>query len=135
MFEWRVESTERFNLLYDEITGHYHVIGNLTAAMARNYVCKACGKGCSRDVTHTCDQTCSCCMESQPCVATVVRIPCADCDIIFVTRTVSPTIRGELEVRGPCVSASSNAGHAANSSIRANHTNAVSATVNCAART
>ena len=46
MFEGSVEATERLNLLYDEVTRHYHVIGNLTAAMAIGYVCKACGKGC-----------------------------------------------------------------------------------------
>ncbi len=57
MFEGRVESTERLDLLYDEVIRHYHVIGNLTAAMAKKYVCKACGKRCGRDVTHTCDQT------------------------------------------------------------------------------
>ena len=53
MYEGRVEATERLNLLYDEVTRHYHVIGNLTAAMARRYVCKACCKGCRSDVTHT----------------------------------------------------------------------------------
>ena len=35
MFEGRVEATERLNLLYDEVTRHYHVIGDLTAAMAK----------------------------------------------------------------------------------------------------
>ena len=79
MFEGRVDAVERLNLLYDEVTRHYHVIGNLTAAMAKRYVCTACGTGCRRDVTHTCDQTCSSCMASPPCVATGVRIPCADC--------------------------------------------------------
>ena len=73
MFKGRVETTERLNLLYDEVTGHYHVIGNLTAAMARKYVCKACGKECRSDVTHTCDQTCNCCMASPPCVANPLR--------------------------------------------------------------
>ena len=42
-FEGRVESTEKLNLLYDEFTRHCQVIGKLTAAMARKYVCKACG--------------------------------------------------------------------------------------------
>ena len=57
MFEGRVDATERLSLLYDEVTRHYHVIGKLSAAMARQYVCKSCGKGCRSDVTHTCDQT------------------------------------------------------------------------------
>ena len=78
MFEGRVEATESLRLLYDEVTRRYHVVRNLTTAMARRYVCKARGKGCRSDVSHTCDQTCSCCMASPPCVATWVRIPCAD---------------------------------------------------------
>ena len=61
MFERQVEASERLNLLYDEVT-HYHVIGNLTAAMAKRYVCKACGKGCRHDIMHTCNRTCSDCM-------------------------------------------------------------------------
>ena len=72
MFEGRVEAADRLNLLYDEVTRHYHVIGNLTAAVVRMYVCKACGKECRSDVTHTSDQTCSCCMASPPRVATGV---------------------------------------------------------------
>ena len=87
MFEGRVESTVSLNLLCDEVTRHYHVIGNLAAAMARGYVCKACGKWCRRDVKHTCDQTCSCCMASPPCVATGIRIPCADSDRYFRSQT------------------------------------------------
>jgi hypothetical protein len=79
MFEAQVETSDRINLLYDDRTRHYHVIGSLTGAMAKKCVCKACGKGCSSDITHTCDQTCSDCMASPPCVQGRVRIPCADC--------------------------------------------------------
>ena len=50
-------------------------------------VCKACDEGCRREVKHTCDQTCSCCMACPPCVATSVRIPCADCDRHFRNQT------------------------------------------------
>ena len=87
MFEGRVESTVSLNLLCDEVTRHYHVIGNLAAAMARGYVCKACGKWCRRDVKHTCDQTCGCCLKSLPCAATGVRFPCADCERHFRSQT------------------------------------------------
>ena len=80
MFEGRVKTSERQNLLYDEVIRHYHVIGNLTAAMAKRFVCKACVKGGRRYVTHACDQTCSSCMMSPPCVATGVRFSCADCE-------------------------------------------------------
>jgi hypothetical protein len=52
IFEVKVETSERINL-YDEVTRHYHVIGNLTAAMTKRFVCQACGKGCRRDIMHT----------------------------------------------------------------------------------
>jgi hypothetical protein len=83
MFEGRVESPARINLLYDEVTRHYHVIGSLTDAMAKQFVYKECGKGCRRDSTHTCDQTCSECMATPPCAFSGVRIPCADCNRHF----------------------------------------------------
>ena len=44
MFEGRVESSKRLNLLYDDVERHYHVITNLTGAMGRRNVCKACNK-------------------------------------------------------------------------------------------
>jgi len=40
LFEGQVESTKRINLLYDDINQHYHVITNLTGAMAKRYVCR-----------------------------------------------------------------------------------------------
>jgi hypothetical protein len=78
MFEGQVETSDRINL-YDETSRHYHVIGNLSGVMAMIYVCKACGKGCSRDAMHTCDQTCSDCVARPPCVQAGVQIICADC--------------------------------------------------------
>jgi hypothetical protein len=48
MFEGRVESPKRLNLLYDDVHKHYHVITSLTGAMAKQYVCTACNKGCER---------------------------------------------------------------------------------------
>ena len=53
MFEGQVVSSKRLNILYNDLTRHYHVIGNLTAALANLYLCNACGNGCTRDVTHT----------------------------------------------------------------------------------
>ena len=44
MFEGRVESVKRVNLIYDGVERHYHVITNLTGSMAKKYVCKACNK-------------------------------------------------------------------------------------------
>ena len=42
MFEGRVQSPKRINLLYDDGGHYYHVITNIRGAMARRYVCKAC---------------------------------------------------------------------------------------------
>ena len=52
-FDGQVESQKRINLLYDEVDHHYHVINNIKGAMAIQYVCKGCNKGCWRDVTHS----------------------------------------------------------------------------------
>jgi hypothetical protein len=83
MFEGTVESPKRLNLLYDDVQRHYHVITSLTGAMARRYVCKACNKGCKRDASHVCDQTCSDCMMSPACAFEGVRIPCDACNRHF----------------------------------------------------
>ena len=40
MFEGQVESSKTINLLYDDVERHYHVITNLTCAMARKYYVK-----------------------------------------------------------------------------------------------
>ena len=135
LFSKDVESIDRLNLLYDEDIRHYHMIGNLTAAMAKGYVCKACGKGCRCNVANTCDQICSSCLTSSPCVARGVRIPARTATDISGTRRISPTIKGESEIRRPFVSESETVGHAANSSFRATYMNAVSATVTCTPRT
>jgi len=51
MFEGRVDSSKKLNILYDDVECHYHVIVNLTTAMAKKYVCKGCNKACRSDVT------------------------------------------------------------------------------------
>ena len=80
MFEGHVESNKRLNLLYDDVDRHYHVITNLTGAMAKKYVCKACNKSCRSDAAHNCDQTCSECMTIPPCAFEGIRIPCDECN-------------------------------------------------------
>jgi hypothetical protein len=67
MFDGHVETEKRLNLLYDDVSKHYHVIGNLTGALSRKYVCKGCNKGCDSGVTHKCFETCSDCMSVPPC--------------------------------------------------------------------
>jgi len=59
MYQGHVESDKRINLLFDDVIRHYHVICNLTGAMAKRYVCEGCNKGCEYGVVHTCEQTCN----------------------------------------------------------------------------
>ena len=42
MFDGQVQTEKRINLLYDDVSRHYHVIVNITGAMAKRYVCEAC---------------------------------------------------------------------------------------------
>jgi len=53
MFDGQVATPQRINLLYDD--HHYHVITNLTAAIAKRYMCPACNKGRGRGAQHKCD--------------------------------------------------------------------------------
>jgi len=87
IYEGQVDSSKHLNLLYDDVERHYHVITNLTGAMAERYVCSACHKSCCRDIIQVCDQTCSDCMASPPCTFTDVRIPCDVCNRHFRSRT------------------------------------------------
>jgi hypothetical protein len=86
MFDGQVESENRINLLYDEVSQHFHVIGSLTGALYRKYVCKGCNRGCDGGVTHKCQETCSDCMSIPPCPYADVRIPCTECNRQFRSR-------------------------------------------------
>jgi hypothetical protein len=55
--------------------------------MAKRYVCKACNKGCQQGKTHVCDQMCSDCMSSPPCIPSGVRFPCDECNRHFRSQT------------------------------------------------
>jgi len=46
LFEGRVTSAKRVNLLYDEINRHFHEITNLTGAMSKQFICEGCSKSC-----------------------------------------------------------------------------------------
>jgi hypothetical protein len=114
IFEGQVETSERINLLYDT-TRHYHEIGSLTDAMAKRFVCMACGKICSRDIMHTCDQTCSDCMASPPCVQAGVRIPCTDCNRHFRSQACFANHKVKEETRKVFVIVNASARHVINS--------------------
>ena len=87
MYQGRVDSDKRINLLFDEVTQHYHVIANVTGAMAKRYVCKGCNKCCKYGVEHTCEQTCSDCVLSPPCIYAGPRTPCDLCNRHFRCHT------------------------------------------------
>jgi hypothetical protein len=87
LFDGQVDASVRINLLYDDVSRHYHVITNLTGAMAERYICNRCNKGCKRGVTHKCNVTYSDCTSVPPCVPEAdVRIPCIDCNRHFRSR-------------------------------------------------
>ena len=46
IFEGQVTSEQRVNLVYDDVTRHFHVIANLTGALVKRYICEACNKSC-----------------------------------------------------------------------------------------
>ena len=56
MYQDHIKSDKRINLLFDEAPRHYHVIGKLTGAMAKRYVCEGSNKGCRYGASHTCEQ-------------------------------------------------------------------------------
>jgi len=77
-FNGQVATSQRINLLYDG--QHYHVITNLTAAMAKRYVCSACNKVCSSGAQQRCDASCDACTAVPPCIQDNARIPCDECN-------------------------------------------------------
>jgi len=85
-FDGEVES-EKINLLYDDVTKHYHAINSLTSAMTREYVCRGCNKGCRRGVTHKCGETCSDCKSVPPCTYSEVQVACESCNRNFRSRS------------------------------------------------
>ena len=104
MFEVQIDSPKRINVLYDDVDEHYHVMVNITGAMAKNYVCKACNKGCRRDVTRVCDQTCSVCIAIPPCAFHDVRNLCSECYRHFRSQECFANHRVRRR-RNPCVNA------------------------------
>jgi len=87
IFEGQVVSEKRVNLLYDEVTRHFHVIANLTGAMSKGFICEGCSKSCRSGVTHKYSEACSDCLSIPPCISTDVRIPCGSCNRTFRSQT------------------------------------------------
>jgi len=59
LFDCLVDSEERINLIYGEVTRHYHVINSLTGALTGKSVCRGCNKRFDRGETHRCQEMCS----------------------------------------------------------------------------
>jgi len=79
MFERQVDCPKRINLLSDDVERNSYVIVNITGAMAKRFMSKACNKSCASEATLICNQTCSDCMARPTCAFSAVRIPCAEC--------------------------------------------------------
>ena len=83
IFEGNVTSEKRVNLLYDDVTRHYHVTANLTGAISKRYIYEGCSKNCRSGVTHKCSEECTDCLSIPPYIGTYVRIPCGSCNRTF----------------------------------------------------
>ena len=79
MLEGQADSPKRIKLHYDDVEWNFHVIVNITGAMAKKYVCKSCNKACRTDATNRCNQTCRDCMARPPGAFFAVRNTCAEC--------------------------------------------------------
>jgi hypothetical protein len=93
VFDGQVESEKRINLIYDDVTHHYHVINSMTGALARRFVCKGCNKGCKCADMHRFQETCSNCMSVPPCPYDDVRVPCESCNSLGVVHVLTITRR------------------------------------------
>ena len=98
VYQGHAESDKRIKLLFDKVTRHYHVIANLTGAMAKRYVCAGCNKSCKNGVVHTCEQTCSECMLSPPCTSVGLGSRAIYATDTLGVRSVSIIIKRKREV-------------------------------------
>jgi len=73
--------------VYDEVRRYFHVINSITVALTRQYVCRGCNKVCRLGLTHKCEETCSDCKSSPPCMYTEDRVPCESCNRNFRSRS------------------------------------------------
>ena len=105
MFEGQVDSTKTTNVLFDVVKRNYHIMVNITGAMAKTFMSKACNKSCASDPTHICDQTCSDCMARPPCAFSAVRTPAPNVIDISGYKLVSRTTSRAPGNRNPFVSA------------------------------
>ena len=85
-------SNKKLYLLYDVDSGHYNVITNLKAAMAKKYICNACDT--LYDNSHKCDKACSLCTATPPCAkdqSSIVLLATRGFSVRNVFRIISPS--------------------------------------------
>jgi len=75
-------SNKKLYLLYDTDSGHYNVITNLKAAMAKKNICNACDT--LYDFTHKCDKACSLCTTTPLCTKFQSKY-CGTCNRWFLS--------------------------------------------------
>ena len=75
-------SDKKLYLLYDSDNGHYNVITNIKAVMAKRCICNACDT--LYDKTHKCDKVCSLCNATPPCTKDQTKY-CSTCNRYFLS--------------------------------------------------
>ena len=75
-------SDKKLYLLYDSDNGHYNVITNIKAVMAKRCICNACDT--LYDKTHKCDKVCSLCNATPPCTKDQTKY-CTTCNRCFLS--------------------------------------------------
>jgi hypothetical protein len=97
MFSGNSLSDKKLYLLYDSDSGHYNVITNLKAAMAKKYMCKGCDALYN---THKCDRVCSLSTATPPCTKEQTKY-CGTCNRQFISEKcfrnhISLKVKGKL---------------------------------------
>jgi hypothetical protein len=82
MFSGNSVSDKKLYLLYDSDSGHYNVITNIKAAMAKRCICNACDT--LYDNTHKCDKACYLCTATPPCTKDQKKY-CGTCNRWFLS--------------------------------------------------
>jgi hypothetical protein len=82
MFSGNSISDKKLYLLYDSNSGHYNVMTNIKAAMAKRYICNACDT--LYDNAHKCDKACYLCTATPPCTKDQKKY-CGPCNRWFLS--------------------------------------------------
>ena len=75
------QGLKTLNLLYHK--GHYNVITSVTAAFCCTYYCEFCNIPYEHKNEHRCAAQCPACQKAPPCIGTLDRVLCKDCNREF----------------------------------------------------